>query len=119
MKKTKKVFCAIFFLFIFFVNFVFAAEIGNPDAPSHPSVETPGNSELIIITNTVWNTFAYIAQILAIAAIVFAGIRYMFACADKRADIKTQTIILVLGAVLVFAAVPFANFIIGVINQTL
>ena len=35
----------------------------------------------------VWGTVTTIVQILAFAAIVFAGVRYMFASADQKADI--------------------------------
>ena len=59
----------------------------------------------------IWNTVAYVVQFLAIGAIVFAGVRYMFASADAKADIKKQTVILIVGAVLVFAAVPVLKFV--------
>ena len=36
----------------------------------------------------VWGTVLLILQILSVAAIVIAGIRYMFASADGKADIK-------------------------------
>ena len=39
-----------------------------------------------------------------IAAVVFAGLRYMFASADQKADIKKSMGILAIGAVLVFGA---------------
>lgn len=52
----------------------------------------------------VWGTVLLILQILSVAAIVIAGIRYMFASADGKADIKKQTIGLMVGAVLVFGA---------------
>ena len=63
------------------------------------------------VTGNLWSTVQTVVQVLAIAAIVFAGVRYMFASADQKADIKKQTVILIVGAVLVFAAVPLAQFI--------
>lgn len=45
----------------------------------------------------VWGTVLLILQILSVAAIVIAGIRYMFASADGKADIKKQTIGLMVG----------------------
>lgn len=56
------------------------------------------------LVNNIWGTVALVVQVLAIACVVFAGLRYMFASADAKADIKKQTIILVVGAVLVFGA---------------
>ena len=85
------------------------------------SVVTPsGGSAISGITNmagNIWSTVATIIQILAIAAIILAGVRYMFSSADEKADIKKQTVILVVGALLVFAAVPIAKFIANIGNQ--
>lgn len=93
--------------------------VGNPDSPSNPSNGNASVGKLSSATGKIWSTFALVAQMLAITAIIFTGLRYMLTNADDRADIKTQTILLVIGASLVFAAVPFANFIIGVVNQTI
>ena len=62
--------------------------------------------------NNVWGTVLLILQIAAVAAIVFAGVRYMFASADQKADIKKSLIILVVGAVLVFGASTIVSFIV-------
>ena len=78
------------------------------------AAEPARGSEIGNITGfakNVWSTIAVVAQVAAIAAIVFAGVRYMFASADQKADIKKQTVILIVGAILVFAAVPFAQWI--------
>lgn len=93
--------------------------VGNPDSPSNPSNGNASVGKLSSATGKIWSTFALVAQMLAITAIIFTGLRYMLTNADDRADIKMQTILLVIGASLVFAAVPFANFIIGVVNQTI
>lgn len=93
--------------------------VGNPDSPSNPSNGNASVGKLSSATGKIWSTFAIVAQMLAITAIIFTGLRYMLTNADDRADIKMQTILLVIGASLVFAAVPFANFIIGVVNQTI
>lgn len=85
-----------------------------------PSIPTTTGNKLTGVTNlagSIWNTVAVVIQILAIAAIVIAGVRYMFASADTKADIKKQTIVLVAGAILVFAAVPIAKFIGDVANN--
>jgi len=62
----------------------------------------------------IWATVSTVVQILAVAAVVFAGVRYMFASADAKADIKKQTVILIVGAVLVFGA----TFILGIVSST-
>ncbi len=76
--------------------------------------EPPKGSAISKVTNTannLWATVSAVVQILAVLAVVVAGVRYMFASADTKADIKQQTVILVVGAVLVFAAVPALKFV--------
>jgi len=87
-------------------------------SPSLPAGGT-GLSKVTGLAGTLWATVSVIIQILAIAAIVIAGVRYMFASANDKADIKKQTIVLVAGAILVFAAVPLAKFIGDVANTAL
>ncbi|MDD2375862.1 MAG: hypothetical protein PHD15_01225 [Clostridia bacterium] len=87
-----------------------------------PNLPTTGGTQLNGITDlagSIWITASVIIQILAIAAIVIAGVRYMFASANDKADIKKQTIVLVAGAILVFAAVPIAKFIGDTANSAL
>ena len=67
----------------------------------------------------VWGTVVLIVQILAVAAVVFAGLRYMYASADRRADIKKSLIILVIGAMLVFATSTILSFVVNVTNKVL
>lgn len=115
MKRSKKIMLRILpvlmILMVVFVGNVLA--VGTPTAPqggtSSPAVTS--------VANNVWATIATIVQILAIAAVVFAGVRYMFASADAKADIKQQTLILVIGAVLVFAAVPLLKFVTSTASQ--
>lgn len=59
----------------------------------------------------IWKTVKLILQVLAIAAIILAGVRYMFASADQKADIKKSMTVLVIGAVLVFGATIVIDFI--------
>lgn len=64
-----------------------------------------------------WNTIRLILQIAAIAAVVFAGVRYMFASADQKADIKKSMGILAVGAALVFGATFIIDFIVDITQQ--
>lgn len=118
-KKIFKIFFLILFIIMIFVGHIFAVDIGDPDRPSWPESEDLTNSGITVRASMIWNTFSYIAQILAIGAIVFAGVRYMFSSADNRADIKIQTAILVLGGAIVFAAVPLIKFIVDAVNELL
>jgi type IV secretory pathway VirB2 component (pilin) len=115
MKKSYKILMRIIPVFMVAIMFISSVYGISPNTP--PS----GNSvnEITGLAANIWSTVAVIIQILAIAAIILAGLRYMFASADQKADIKQQTIILVVGAVLVFAAVPIAQFIANASNSAL
>lgn len=67
----------------------------------------------------VWGTVILVIQILAVSALIIVGIRYMLASADGKADIKNQTVGLVIGIILVFGATIFVNFIVKVTNEVL
>ena len=112
-KKLYKV-CSILFIFIMF----FGAFSVYADGPSTPTGGTAVN-EVVDVTRSIWATAKVIIQILSVAAIVFTGLRYMFASADGKADIKKQTTILIIGAVLVFGAVEVAQLVYNATNEIL
>ena len=76
-------------------------------------------SDIDTAVGKVWGTILSILQIAAVAAIVIAGVRYMFASADQKADIKKGLGVLVLGAILVFAASTVVQFIISATNTVI
>ena len=85
---------------------------------SNISKENPGSITTVdTAVRKVWKTVALIVQILAIAAIVIAGVRYMFASADGKFEIKKQTMGLIVGGILVFAASGIVQFVINITNE--
>lgn len=121
MKKSKKIILTILpvlmILAAMFVTFAPAvAAIDNNVSTSFPNAGNPANSVSKLGEN-IWGTVILVVRILAFAAIVFAGVRYMFASAEQKADIKTGLVYLVLGAVLVFASTFLVNIIVNVTNQ--
>ena len=120
MKRSKKIILTVLPI-LFVLMFVFATNVF-ADVISTDFNKIQGGNEINSVTGTarnVWSTIALILQIAAIAAIVFAGVRYMFASADTKADIKKQMVILVVGAVLVFGASTVVQFITGITNEAL
>lgn len=131
MKKSKKIFLRVLpvliiavmmFTFTFSFNFVSAAK-NNKNATEPISndlssmVGGNGSTTLNDTAKNIWSSVTLILQILAVAAIVFAGVRYMFASADAKADIKKQMVILIIGAVMVFAASTIINVIVNVTKE--
>lgn len=74
-----------------------------------------GNVEGVV--NNVWGTVLTILRVLAVAAIVFAGVKYMFAGAEGKAEFKTGLIGIVIGAILVFGASIVVELIMGAANE--
>ncbi|MBO5476516.1 MAG: TrbC/VirB2 family protein [Clostridia bacterium] len=69
------------------------------------------------IINNVWGTVLLVLQILAVAAIVFAGVKYMFAGADEKATIKNGLLVLAIGAILVFGASTVVKLLMDVVSE--
>lgn len=69
------------------------------------------------LVNNVWGTVLTILRVLAVAAIVFAGVKYMFASAEGKADLKNGMVGLVVGAILVFGASIVVEVIMSAANQ--
>lgn len=120
MKKSNKFIIKAFsIMMMLVVVFSIVVPVFADIEPGLPA-DTTGGAKINKATdlgNKIWNTASVIIQIVAIGAIVFAGVRYMFASANDKADIKKQTVILVVGAALVFAAVPIAKFIADTADQ--
>lgn len=61
----------------------------------------------------IWGVVLVILQVGSIAGVIFAGVRYMFASADDRANLKKSMIYLVIGMVIVFGASSVVGFVTG------
>ena len=111
-KMTLKVAFAIIAIVLVVATPVFAINVNFP----------AGNGSVNKIDTSVkrvWGTVTTVVQILAFAAIVFAGVRYMFASADQKADIKKGLGMLTIGAILVFAASTVVKFITTAANEVI
>ena len=121
MKKSRKIFATVLpilmLVAVMFVSFAPSVLADTTTNVVQDVMNIASNSDGIGKVNTavgtIWSTVLTILQILAVAAIVIAGVRYMFASADQKADIKKGMIGLVIGAILVFAASTVVQFIIS------
>ncbi len=118
MKNLRKVAVACTFLFVVvaIVGSVYGVSGSASDLNSALAGTGTGTASGTLTGKVtgIWKTISTLVQILAVAAVVFAGVRYMFASADAKADIKKQTVILIVGAVLVFGATA----ILGLVSST-
>ena len=121
MNKAKIIFSRVIPI-VFILMIVVSTNVlafGSFDVSQVENIETGTESieSADVAVGKVWNTVVLILQILAVAAVVFAGVRYMFASADGKADIKKQSIGLIVGAILVFGATFVINFIVDITEE--
>ena len=98
-----------------FVAPVFANQIIDTNIPDYSGGGAIDSANKAV--SKAWNTIRLILQIAAVAAVVFAGVRYMFASADQKADIKKSMGILAVGAALVFGATFIIDFIVNITEE--
>lgn len=114
MKKSKKMFLRVLPVLMVMLVLIVSPVFGiTPVDPDDVTTGKP-NTNITNVAGNIWQTVSVIVQVVAVAAVVFAGLRYMFASANDKADIKKQTVILIVGAVLVFAAVPLMQLVANV-----
>jgi len=114
MKKLMKI-LPVILVAVFVMTNVFAVSTDFENLDQNQS----GIGEVTNLAGKIWSTVSTIVQILAVAAVVFAGLRYMFASADQKADIKKSMGILAVGAILVFAATTIIKFVTNIADNTL
>lgn len=85
-----------------------SGEINYPSAPNSGDEVISGITGL---ADRVWATAITIIQVVAVGCVVFAGLRYMYASASRKADIKKGMMYLALGSIFVFAATTVIKFI--------
>ena len=118
MKKLMKVLPVVMVVCLALTS-VFAGPLSTGGALSTDFTDLDGGTASTNVTNValnIWSTVVTIVRILAVAAVVFAGVRYMFASADQKADIKKSMGILAIGAALVFGATYLLQLV-GTITQ--
>ena len=120
MSNTKRIVLRVIpvllVLLVVFTTNVFGFDNFDPNKP----IDTSGGNTINAANNAVkgaWDTVLLVLRICAVAAFVIAGIRYMFAAPDAKADIKTQTLGLAVGAILVFGASFVIKFLVDVVQQ--
>jgi type IV secretory pathway VirB2 component (pilin) len=119
MKQKIIILMMITFMFITFgLNNISAdSTVGNGfDYGNVPSSEkVPDNVKTTL--DKIWGSVSLILKIAAVGGVIFAGVRYMFAYADQKADLKKSLAPLVIGIIIVFGATTLVDFIVGVFTK--
>ena len=94
-----------------------------------PGVKTTGEYRTFIFTTgtnsyqevvaRIFVTFSYIANIVAIILVIYVGVKYIFADASGRGELKGKSVYFFIGIILTFATSNVLTFISKVIIETL
>ena len=125
MNKISKfiiVFSFVLIIFAFNITNIYCNNLGDGfnygNIPTDQSDQEAINRVSVPIKR-VWGTVLFVMQILSVAGIIFMGVRYMFASADQKADLKKSTIYLIMGIIIIFAFSTFIQFIINATNEVI
>lgn len=107
-------------MMVLFLTMLYVATVSGLYAAISVEFPSAGNQSIAKVDNSVkkvWGTVTLVVQVLAFTAVIFAGLRYMFASANQKADIKKGMMMLAIGSVLVFAASTVVQFIVNVSTE--
>ncbi len=119
MSKSKKFILRAIPVLLLVIVLVASPVLAISDTGISTDIPTQGSGVQTVdnMATQVWGTVVTIAQIAAFAAIIFAGVRYMFASADDKANIKKQLVIIAVGAILVFGASTVVKILMNVLGD--
>lgn len=112
MKKITKITSVLTLIFSYFLMMSNVAYAG---------IDVPSNMDDIYVSDAVANSIGgqiiWVAQIIlyaaAVIAVMFAGIKYMWAAPEAKAELKKKLIYIAVGAVILFAAGSLVGLIGG------
>lgn len=67
----------------------------------------------------IYATFVYIANIAAVIAVIYVGVRYIFASASSRAELKGKSVQFIIGIILAFSSINVLSYISKVVNEVI
>ncbi len=121
-KNVFKLLIILIFTFIMINTYTYAV-LGGPLNNSILNNVTDENynttAPILKPIKRVFSTLYTIFQIIGLAGVVYTGVKYMYAGAEDKAQIKKTLFLLVIGVMFLFAAPAIIDFIANVSNATL
>lgn len=121
--KIAKIFALILFVLVM-VNTYIYADVGGPldntildEVTSGGTGSAPDN--VLNPIKNVYSTILLLFQIAGMAGIVYNGVKYMYAGAEDKAQIKKTLIWIVVGTIFVFAAPSIISLVTNAANQAM
>lgn len=123
MKRNKNVFliCTIIILFIFAIG-VFNNCFGVVDTVKPPTGSNTGAfsgdiSGFKSAVSNAWSIAKIILQVVAITMFMLVGIKYMFASADQKADLKKSLVIVTIGTLITFGSAIVVDVVLKIFTD--
>lgn len=123
MKRNKAVFliCTIIILFIL-VTGVFnscfgAVDTVNPPTGSKTSDFSKNISKFETTVSNTWGVAKITLQVAAITMFMVVGIKYMFASADAKADLKKSLVVVTIGTLITFGSAIVIDIILRIFTD--
>lgn len=80
-------------------------------------VFSKGATSYTSVVARIFNTLTNIANFLAVGAVIYIGVRYIFSGAQGKADLKGKSGQFIIGIILAFCSVGFLNYISDLIKS--
>lgn len=86
-------------------------QLGGPFNENNIANDDPGPAVFKTQFDRIWNTAIYVARVAAFAGIFMLGVRYIFANADKKADLKKSLMPVIIGIMIFFGSTFIIDFV--------
>lgn len=85
-------------------------------SPNSLTANYSGTTDIQTVGQKIMGIISTIAVVVAVIVLMVLGIKYMMGSAEEKAEYKKTMIPYLVGAILVFAAVPIANMVYNFAN---
>ncbi len=110
-KKTLAIFCLMFFVFSFAIQFTSAVDFDEDIS----SEDREKFDEILEPVLKIYNLIKYTASVIAVLVLLIAGVTYITSGSDpgKREKAKNMAMYVIIGLIVIWAAPLIVNFIVG------
>lgn len=78
-----------------------------------------GDGNLESALSQIFSFILIVAKFIAVAVIAYNGMKYIFAGAEAKAQLKQKTPIMIVGIILIFCTITFIEFIVSAVNSAI
>lgn len=116
MKKYSKI-IMIMVVFAIAITPMFSTVFGGSQGvPTGFPSGSSASGQIMDMVSTGWGLVLSICQIAAFAIIIFCGLKYMFASASEKADLKKSMVPLLIGGILVFGSTFIVQIVMAIVG---